>query len=90
MKAASSFLSQMGHEDFSIFEYGHNVEKLIWVFPNPQFVEHAIPGFLILRVTLLLQRACVLELGVKPFKRAMDAWPRSRFGHMIVWYGANK
>ena len=46
-------------------------EKLVWVFPNPQFVEHAIPGFPNFEsYTLLLQRACVPELGVKPFKRA--------------------
>ena len=42
---------------------------LIWV-SNPQFVEHAIPGFLILRVPPMLPQACVPELGVKPFERA--------------------
>ena len=36
---------------------------------HPQFVEHAIPGFLILRVTPMLPRACAPELGVKSFKR---------------------
>ena len=42
---------------------------LMWV-SNPQFVEHAIPGFLILSVSPMLPRACTPELGVKPFGSA--------------------
>ena len=37
---------------------------------NPQFVEHAIPGFLIFGVAPMLPHACAPELGVKPFESA--------------------
>ena len=37
---------------------------------NPQFVEHAILGFLVFRVAPMLPRACAPELGVKPFESA--------------------
>ena len=65
---------------------------------HPQFVEHAIPGFLILRVTPVLPRACAPELGVKPFKRRRLAPEPLRSHDMagsvipraVIWCGAKK
>ena len=60
---------------------------------NPQFVEHAILGFLVFRVAPMLPRACTPELGVKPFEsatRSHDVAVSVIPTTAVIWYGAKK